>query len=111
MTRLNDCIDLFSEHQTEIENHKIQAYGLKTAPVLDAEITSARATEYMLKYDGFTRRVYNFEQESGTSRMYINTDGGYYKRFLTDEAEAMLTRGNPSYDKMTLVAQFVKVAA
>lgn len=109
MTRINDCISL--NKQTEIDNSKIEAYGLRTAPVQTAEITSARATEYVMKYDGFTRRVYNFEQESGSSRMYVNTDGGYFKRFLTEEAEAMLTRGNPSYDRMTMVAQSVSVLA
>lgn len=105
MTSLNDCLDLFAPYQTEIDNTKIEAYGLKEAPCLKEEITSKRSTEYMLKYDGFTRRVYNFEQESGTSRMYINTDGGYYKRFLTEEAVTMLTHGQPSYDQMTPVAR------
>jgi len=111
MTTLNDCLDLYADYQTEIENDKIEGYRLKEAPCLSEEITSKRATEYMLKYDGRLRRVYNFEQASGTSRMYINTDGGYWKRFLTEEAVAMLIAGNPSYERLTLVAQLVRVAA
>lgn len=111
MSSLNDIIDLYSEHQTEIDNTKIEAYGFKQAPCLSAEITSKRATEYIIKYDGRVRRVYNFEQESGNGRMYIKTDGGYWMRFLTEEAVAMLTYGEPHYDELTYVAQDVKVAA
>lgn len=109
MTRLTDILDL--NNQTEIDNSKIEGYGFKAAPCLRAEITISRATEYVLKYDGFTRRVYNWEQENGESRMYVKTDGGYFYRFLTEEAVTMLTHGNPSYDGLTYVAQSVKVAA
>lgn len=111
MTRLNDCIDLFAPYQTEIDNSKIEAYGCREAPVLSEEITSKRATEYVMRYDGHQRRVYNFEQESGTSRMYVNTDGGYFKRFLTEEAVTMLTHGNPGYGALTPVAARVMVEA
>jgi hypothetical protein len=111
MTRLNDVLDLFAPYHTEIDNSKIEGYGCKLAPCLSAEITSKRATEYVIKYDGRVRRVYNFEQESGTSRMYLRTDGGHFMRFLTEEAVTMLTYGEPHYHELTYVAQGVRVAA
>jgi hypothetical protein len=104
----NDYIDLYD--QAEIDNDKIEGYCFKTAPCLSAEITSMRATEYMLKYDGRLRRVYNFEQARGTSRMYVKVDG-YWTLFLTEEAVTMLTYGQPKYDELTYVAQDVRVAA
>lgn len=111
MSSLNDIIDLYSEHQTEIENGKIEAYGFRMAPCLTQDITINRATEYIIKYDGQVLRVYNWEQSGGDSRMYIKTDGGYWRRFLTEEAVAMLTYGEPHYGELTYVAQGVKIAA
>jgi hypothetical protein len=105
MTRLSDIIDL--NNQRELEFHRIEAYGLKEAPCLRAQVTTMRATEYMVKVDGKRRRVYNHEQENGNGRMYVKVDG--LNLFLTEEADTMLTRGNPSYDKMTAVAGAVVV--
>lgn len=105
MTRLSDIIDL--NDQRELDTAKVTAYGFKMAPCLRAEITVARATEYMVRYDGRDRRVYNWEQENGDGRMYIKADG--LNLFVTEDVETMLTHGNPSYERMTAVAGTVTV--
>jgi hypothetical protein len=99
-TTLNDIIDLTI--QPEMDTAKVSAYGFKQAPCLPEEVTVNRATEYMVRYDGRNRRVYNWEQSGRDGRMYIKADG--MKLFVTDEVETMLTYGNPSYDRMTPVA-------
>lgn len=105
MTRLSDIIDLNT--QRELEPEKVTAYGFKAAPCLREEITTRRATEYMVKVDGRNRRVYNYEQENGNGRMYVKVDG--LNLFLNEATETMLTHGNPSYEKMTAVAGSVVV--
>ena len=104
----NNTLDL--SIQPELDFSLIEAYGYREAPCLSEEITINRATEFVLKINGFNRRVYNFEQTSGNSRMYVKM--GYAERlFLPEEAVTMLTYGNPSYGELTPVAQAVTVAA
>lgn len=105
MTRLSDVIEL--NNQRELEPHKVTAYGFKMAPCLSAEITTRRATEYMVRVENRNRRVYNHEQAGGTSRMYVKVDG--LNLFLHEDTELMLTHGNPSYERMTAVAGSVAV--
>lgn len=88
----------------------VAAYGCKAAPVVDYVNHSQKvATEYVIKFAGKTRRVYNWVLPSGESKMYVMWHNA--AAFVTDEIEAMLTYGKPSYDHLTPVAQAVKVAS
>jgi hypothetical protein len=105
---LNDIIDLSA--QQEFDFNLIEAYGCRAAGVLTEEITINRPTEYILKINGYQRRVYNFEQSGGSSRMYVKLGWGE-RYFLPEAAVHMLTYGNPQYGELTTVAHAVTVAA
>jgi hypothetical protein len=99
---LNDIIDL--SVQQELDFNVIEAYGCRQAPCLTEDITINRATEYVLKINGYQRRVYNWEQSGGPGRMYVKQGWGE-RFFLPEAAVTMLTNGNPSYGDLTPVAQ------
>ncbi len=105
---LNDIIDLSAQQEFDFDH--IEAYGCRQAPCLTEEITINRATEYVLKIGGYQRRVYNWEQSGGNSRMYVKLGWGE-RFFLPEDAVAMLHHGEPHYGELTAVAQAVKVAA
>jgi hypothetical protein len=105
---LNDIIDLSA--QQEFDFSLIEGYGCRQAPCLTEEITINRATEYVLKINGYQRRVYNWEQSGGNSRMYVKLGWGE-RFFLPEDAVRMLHYGEPHYGELTPVAQAVKVAA
>lgn len=105
---LNDIIDLSA--QQEFDFNLIEGYGCRQAPCLTEEITINRATEYVLKINGYTRRVYNFEQSGREGRMYVKLGWGE-RFFLPEDAVTLLTHGQPTYDGLKLVAHSVKVAA
>lgn len=107
-TTLNDIIDL--SEQPELDADAVTAYGLKQAPCQREEVTINRQTEYMLTVSPFgkTVRVFNFEQGTGNSRMYVKDNYGT-RLFLPEEVETMLTYGKPSYAHMTQVAQSVQL--
>lgn len=99
---LNDVIDLSA--QQEFDFNRIEAYGCRQASCLSEAITINRATEYVLKIDGYQRRVYNWEQSGGTSRMYVKLGFGE-RYFLPEDAVNMLTYGQPDYGDLKQVAQ------
>jgi hypothetical protein len=88
-----------------IELDKVEAFGLETAPLANYVSQSRKiASEYILKYAGKRRRVY-----SGTDQpdMFVIVSGVETK--LPAEVEAMFKHGNPSYNRLTPVAQSVTV--
>jgi len=98
------------EDQMHMPMRLVTAYGLETAPCATyVKHSKMIATEYIVKFAGKKRRVYNWITEDGRSKMYVLWHGA--AAFVTDEIEAMLTRGNPSYDGWTMVAQSVTVAS
>jgi len=104
---LNDIIDL--SIQPELDFSKIEAYGCRMAGCQTDGITINRATEYVLRIGGYQRRVYNWEQSGGNSRMYVKTGWGE-RSFLPEEAVTLLTYGKPEYGTLKLVAHSVQVA-
>lgn len=105
---INDYIDLSA--QPELDFNLIEAYGCREAPCLSEEVTINRATEYVLRVNGYNRRVYNFEQTGRDGRMYV-LQGNGKRFFLPEEAVTMLTYGSPYYGVLTPVAHSVTVAA
>lgn len=105
---LNDIIDLSA--QQEFDFSLIQAYGCRAAGAQPEGISINRATEYVLRIGGYQRRVYNWEQSGGNSRMYVKLDWSE-RYFLPEEAVQLLTHGQPDYGDLKLVAHSVKVAA
>lgn len=104
---LNDIIDL--SIQPELDFSLIEGYGCRMAGCQTAAFTINRATEYVLKINGYQRRVYNWEQSGRDGRMYVKMGWGE-RLFLPEEAVTLLTYGKPEYGTMKLVAHSVKVA-
>ena len=98
------------EDQLHMPTRLVTAYGLETAPCVNYVTHSRKiATEYIVRFAGKKRRVYNWIKENGESRMYVIWHGT--EAFVSDEIETMLTRGNPQYSGWTQVAQEVALVS
>jgi hypothetical protein len=86
----------------------VEAYGCVGAPLVTyVDVSKKIASEWVLKTGGRVRRVYSWFDHSGTAT-YVLVNG--VEHFLSEEVEAILIHGHPSYDRLTPVAASIKVA-
>src|SRR5690348_12898497 len=96
--------------RAKLQINAVEAYGCELAPTVRDYVDADKKipSEWVLKCGGRKRRVYSWVDYTGTAT-YVLCNGVEF--FLSDEIEAMLTYGKPSYEQLTPVAQSVKVAA
>lgn len=103
---MSQILALAIKNNPTLEMDAVEAYGMEPAPLVNYVSHSKKiASEYVIKTGGRKYRVYSWLADAGLQAMYILKGGT--ETILSVHVEDMLTKGNPSYERLTPVAQAV----